>query len=90
MGAVLLLNEADSLFYTDPDIALILIGISIFVFLFRDKIGKKLASGIIILLIGFIFFGVAGIIRMTIGAIAGALILDEIRQKAKEEFYGED
>jgi len=89
MGKILL-NTTETLFYTDPSVALILIGLAIFVFLFRDKIGKKRASGIIILLIGFIFFGIQGLIRMAIGAIAGALILDELREKAKEEFYEQD
>ncbi len=81
---------ANNLFYTDESTALILIGISIIVFLFRDKIGDNLAASIIVFLTGLVFFGFTGLIRMTIGAISGALFFNEIRKRAEKEFYEEN
>lgn len=81
---------SENLFYTDPATAFILIGASIIVFLLRGKIGNRLAAAIIIFLIGIVFFGLAGLIRMTIGAISGALFFDEIRKRAEKEFYEEE
>ena len=81
---------SENLFHTDPSTALILIGASIIVFLLRGKIGNRLAAAIIIFLIGVVFFGLAGLIRMVVGAISGALFLDEIRKRAEKEFYEEE
>ena len=67
------------MFFTNFKLALVLSLVSIAIYIIRNIIGRKLAFGIIIILVGIILLGIDKILEMCFGAVAGALIFSHIQ-----------
>ena len=77
------------MFFTDLKTAIVLTLLALAIYILRNLIGKKLAYGIIVLILGVVLLGLDKILEMTFGAVAGALIFshiqDIIRRKVEHE-----
>jgi len=71
------------MFFTDLKTAVVLSLLALVIYILRKIIGKKLAYGIIVLILGIVLLGFDKILEMTFGAVAGALIFSHIQDIIK-------
>ena len=73
------------MFFTDLKTAIVLTLLALAIYILRNIIGKKLAYGIIVLILGVVLLGLDKILEMTFGAVAGALIFSHIQDIIKRK-----
>lgn len=73
------------MFFTDLKTAIVLTLLALAIYILRNLIGKKLAYGIIVLILGVVLLGLDKILEMTFGAVAGALIFSHIQDIIKRK-----
>lgn len=73
------------MFFTDLKTAIVLTLLALAIYILRNLIGKKLAYGIIVLILGVVLLGIDKILEMTFGAVAGALIFSHIQDIIKRK-----
>ena len=73
------------MFFTDLKTAVVLTLLALAIYILRNLIGKKLAYGIIVLILGVVLLGLDKILEMTFGAVAGALIFSHIQDIIKRK-----
>jgi len=73
------------MFFTDLKTAIVLTLLAVAIYILRNLIGKKLAYGIIVLILGVVLLGLDKILEMTFGAVAGALIFSHIQDIIKRK-----
>lgn len=73
------------MFFTDLKTAIVLSLLALAIYILRNLIGKKLAYGIIVLILGVVLLGLDKILEMIFGAVAGALIFSHIQDIIKRK-----
>jgi len=73
------------MFLTDLRTAIILSLLALAIYILRKVIGKKLAYGLIVLILGVLFLGIDKILEMFFGAVAGVLIFSHIQDLIKRK-----